>query len=97
MKSVVLCFALAFTTTALSQNSNKCVIGRAKGAAHQCLQGYTISGYDEAIGICFNGATYRSVSFYGIPKFYEAGQNPLPRLLATVEFNCDGEVTVVCY
>jgi hypothetical protein len=95
----VLCF-----TSAQAQSDNS-LEGRARGAAHECLQPYQGGTYEitsntDVTGICFvEGFTHR-VSFYAGPKCN--GKGPCPAfptvLVATVDFGCEGEIlNVTCY
>jgi|GEM_PF-6879942 len=100
----VLCMLL-FLTTAKAQSNDNSLEGRARGAAHECLQPYHNGTYEitsstDPVSICFvQGFIYR-VSFYAGPKCN--GQGPCPafptRLVATVDFGCEGEIlAVTCY
>jgi hypothetical protein len=95
----VLCFASA------EAQSTSSLEGRARGAAHDCLDAYRGGTYEittstDVTGICFvEGFTYR-VSIYAGPKCN--GKGPCPTfptvLVATVDFGCEGEIlNVTCY
>lgn len=100
------CLMLLFLTNVKAQaTSDNALEGKARGAAHECLQAYTGGVYEitsttEVTGICFvQGFTYR-VSFYAGPKCNGTGPCPAfpTRLVATVDFGCAGEVFgVTCY
>lgn len=99
MKSLVLFFALAFTTVVSAQNNDNGLIGKAKGAAHECLteaHGMEIFSSVETFGICFVSGELKRVTFYAVPKCH---QEPCPkymvRTIATVDFDCEGNIIAV--
>jgi hypothetical protein len=99
----VLCMLL-FLTTARAQSTNENSLeGRARGAAHECLQqyngNYDITATTDVTGICFvQGFTYR-VTFTARPKCSGPGACPFfAVLVASVDFGCEGElIGVTCY
>lgn len=100
------CLMLLFFTNVKAQaTSDNALEGKARGAAHECLQGYNSGSFEittstEVTGICFvEGFLYR-VSIYVGPKCNGTGPCPaFPTVLAaTVDFGCGGEVFgVTCY
>jgi hypothetical protein len=94
---VVLCLGI---TTTLNAQNDQALIGKARGAAHECLAqfegNYEINAFVDVTGICFvSGNTYR-VTFSAGPKCPPNHICPLFIILvATVEFDCDGNVTYV--
>jgi hypothetical protein len=101
----VLLMCLCFTNVKAQATNDNALEGKARGAAHECLDAYhsgiyEISSSTEVTGICFvEGFTYR-VSFYAGPKCNGTGPCPaFPTVLvATVDFGCEGEVfAVTCY
>ncbi|MGV3631803.1 MAG: hypothetical protein ACO1O6_11390 [Bacteroidota bacterium] len=87
---------MAFAATAQSDNS---YIGKARGAAHECLndfQGYRITATVEETAICFVSGSLHRVTFIASPNC--APNEPCPMiaiLVATVEFDCDGNAYLV--
>ena len=77
------------------------LIGKARGAAHDCLQQYhsagvTISANVEATGICFVSGSLHKVTFYTTVKCHnEPCPKPFSVLVATVYFDCDNNVSLV--
>jgi hypothetical protein len=101
----VLCMLLFLTTVKAQSTNPNALEGRARGAAHECLQPYHSGIYEitastDVTGICFvQGFTYR-VSFYAGPKCNGTGPCPTfpTRLIATVDFGCEGEILAMnCY
>ncbi|MCW3071542.1 MAG: hypothetical protein JWO44_1432 [Bacteroidetes bacterium] len=105
----VLCMLLFLTNvkaqTSSSQSNSHSLEGRARHAAHDCLQPYhggiyEITASTTTTGICFvQGFTHR-VSFYAGPKCNGTGPCPTfpTRLIATVDFGCEDEIiAVTCY
>lgn len=78
------------------------LIGKARGAAHECIQPYVsqgiaIDGSVSAVGECsVKGGGLHTVSFYTTTHCH---QEPCPRpasiLVATVYFDCDDKVISV--
>ena len=108
MKKTILTIATALTLVftsgiAKAQNGNndQDLIGKAKGAAHECLNEYRSEGIDiaasvETTGICFVSGSLHKVSFYTTVR---CNNEPCPRpasvLIATVYFDCDDNVMSV--
>ncbi|MFL5753015.1 MAG: hypothetical protein ACJ76F_06380 [Bacteroidia bacterium] len=102
--SVIFVFVATFSANAQSGNDNS-LIGKARGAAHECLQPYHGSFYQidasvETIAICFVSGELSRVTFTAGPNC--SGPGPCPafptRIIATVEFDCEGNVaSVTCY
>jgi hypothetical protein len=94
------------TVSAQSDNENS-LIGRAHGAAAQCLSdahmpGYEINAQIETNAICFAGGFLQTVTFYQSPACHGNPSDPCPRpatrIVAEVTFGCEGEViSVTCY
>lgn len=99
---LVVVFALAaITNSVTAQTNNQNLVGKARGAAHECLRQYVSNGIAvgasvETTGICFVSGSMHKVSFYTTIK---CQQEPCPRpasvLIATVYFDCDDNVTSV--
>lgn len=89
----------AFATFAQSDNS---LIGKARGAAHECLQDYNgkdwnVTASVNDVAICFVSGTIKEVVFiaYHAPSPYI---RIAPIVIARVQFGCDGEiVSTECY
>ena len=106
MKKLVLGFAavcmITFASMAQS-SSDQGLIGRAKGAAHECLQNapttWEINGYAETLGICFvDGFITRVTLAASFRCHTEVCPKIADRIIATVDFGCDGEIIgVTCY
>lgn len=93
---------LGANVNAQSNNDNN-LIGKARGAAAQCLsyyhsQGIAIGASVEATGICFVSGSLHKVTFYTTIKCHnEPCPKPASYLVATVYFDCDNNVSsVVC-
>lgn len=95
--------ALLFVGTSVNaQNVNdNNLIGKARGAAANCINAYTSHGVAvaaqvETTGICFVSGELHKVSFYTTVKCH---QEPCPKpasiLVATVYFDCEDNVTLV--
>lgn len=99
--SIVTIFLLSFVS--FSQSNDNSLIGKAKGAAHECLQnapsGWQISGSTETIGICFVEGFITRVTLYAEFRCHsENCPKVAARLLATVDFDCEGNViSSTCY
>ena len=87
--------------SAQSNNNNNNLIGKARGAAANCLnnyysQGIAIAANVQTTGICFVSGSLNKVDFYTTVKCH---QEPCPKpasyLIATVYFDCDNNVTSV--
>jgi len=89
-------------TSVNAQNTNNNnLIGKARGAAADCINNYTSQGIAvaagvETTGICFVSGELHKVTFYTTVKCH---QEPCPKpasiLVATVYFDCDDNVTLV--
>jgi len=103
--TVAFLFCMLLTTkvtNAQSQNEDA-LIGRARGAAHECLQaarepGYEFVGQSETTSICFASGFLTTVTFYKVPVCHD---EPCPRPVAVpvaeVNFGCDGQLlSVTC-
>lgn len=108
MKKTILSIvtAIAFVmignaASAQSNNNDNNLIGRARGAASECLtpylsQGYAIDGQVETTGICFVSGSMHSVTFYTTSHCNnEPCPKPFSKLVATVYFDCDNNVMSV--
>ena len=88
------------TLNAQSTNNNN-LIGKARGAASNCLnyyysQGISIGASVETTGICFVSGELHKVSFYTTVKCHnEPCPKPASVLVATVYFDCENKVTSV--
>jgi hypothetical protein len=84
-----------------AQSSDQSLIGKARGAAHECLTPYLSNGTAvdasvETYSICFVSGELQKVSFYTTVRCHtEPCPRPASVLIATVYFGCDGEVTFV--
>ena len=105
IKATAVVLFMTFCFTNANAQSDNSLEGRARGAAHECLQPYHGGLYEittstDVTGICFvEGFTHR-VSIYAGPKCN--GNGPCPTfptvLVATVDFGCEGEImNVICY
>lgn len=95
--------AISFLTfsTVLSQNDNG-LIGRARGAAADCLNDYNgnnwiVSSSVNIVGSCFAGGFITEVSFSARPVSLPCGEEgcpppALPIIIASVQFGCGGEI-----
>ncbi len=101
IKIVALFVALAFSANSNAQESNdQCLIARAIAASHQCLGqdpgGLDINGFVETTGICYVSGETKKVTVFAAPKCHH---HPCPmyasRLVATVEFDCEGNIASV--
>ncbi|MCE3294624.1 MAG: hypothetical protein K0R65_338 [Crocinitomicaceae bacterium] len=81
----------AFAATAQSENS---YIGKARGFAHDCLndyQGYRITASVQETAICIVSGSLHQVTFTATPDCQPNVPCPAVAILvATVEFDCDG-------
>jgi len=108
MKRTILSVVTALTfvmigsaANAQSNNNDNNLIGKARGAANECLnpyvsQGIAIAASVETTGICFVSGELHQVSFYTTVRCH---QEPCPKpasiLVATVYFDCDDNVMSV--
>jgi hypothetical protein len=107
MKKIVMLVSatLAFvacTSTIKAQNGNdQQLIGKARGAAHECLQPYLSSGIAvdanvETTGICFVSGGLHKVTFYTTVRCnVEPCPRPASEIIATVYFGCEDTVMSV--
>lgn len=93
---------VAISTSVNAQSSNdQNLIGKARGAAHDCLNTYLSNGVAvdasvETTGICFVSGSLHKVTFYTTVKCHnEPCPKPASVLIATVYFGCDDNVTSV--
>lgn len=94
---------LGLSAGSLFAQSDNGLIGRARGAAHDCLNDF--NGKDwiimESVGVigsCFVDGFITQVTFSARPVVQPCGGEqpcyppPLPIVVATVTFGCDGEI-----
>lgn len=104
-KSIVALVAIfAFSFSVNAQSNDQALIGKARAAASQCLTPYITDGIAidatvETVGICFVEGFTKQVKFYTTVRCH---QEPCPKpasvLVATVTFDCDGNVQdILCY
>lgn len=94
-------FTLLTVSATFAQNDNS-LIGRARGAAHECLGDFNGPDWDvkasvNDLGICFVSGTIKEVVFiaYHAPSPYARF---MPIVVARVQFGCNGEiVSTECY
>lgn len=95
---ITIMFTLTANNTKAQSTNDNALIGRAQGAAHECINearqpGYEISGQIETIGICFNGGFITKVTFYKTPVCHqEPCPRPIAEPVAEVTFGCEGEI-----
>jgi hypothetical protein len=99
MLFVGMCLA-AVTTVSAQSNNDQYLIAKAKVAAHDCLHdvapGVEVDASVETYSICFVSGDLQKVVFYTTVKCHqEPCQKIMSRLVATVYFGCDNEVTSV--
>ncbi|MCE3297181.1 MAG: hypothetical protein K0R65_2895 [Crocinitomicaceae bacterium] len=94
--------------SAFAQNDNG-LIGKARGAAHECLQPFhgndwIVNASVNTLSICFVSGFIQEVMFTAQPANQgpvggEEGHPPaLPIVIAVVQFGCDGEIiSSSCY
>lgn len=96
--------AFLFLGTSLNaQNggNNNGLIGKARGAASDCINNYTAQGYDiaanvETTGICFVSGSLHKVTFYAKVKCNsEICPQVMAAMIASVYFDCDNNVSSV--
>lgn len=96
--------AFLFLGTSLSaQNggNDNGLIGKARGAASDCVNNYTAQGYDiaanvETTGICFVSGSLHKVTLYAKFKCNsEICPQVMSALVAIVYFDCNNTVTSV--
>jgi hypothetical protein len=100
---VVAMFAfMAISNSVNAQSSNdEALIGKARGAAHDCLNTYLSNGIAvdasvETTGICFVSGELHKVVFYTTVRCHnEPCPKPASVLIATVYFDCDNNATSV--
>lgn len=92
---------LAGTSLNAQNGNDNGLIGKARGAASQCINNYTQQGYDivggvETTGICFVSGELHKVTFWAKVKCNsEICPQVMAALVATVYFDCDNNVTSV--
>lgn len=92
---------LAGTSLNAQNGNDNNLIGKARGAASQCINDYTAQGYDivggvETTGICFVSGSLHKVTFYAKVKCQnEICPQVMAALVATVYFDCDNNVSSV--
>lgn len=107
MKKTIYAFATLLMLTVMSvsvkaqSSSDEALIGKARGAAHDCLQPFLSNGTQidasvETTSICFVSGELHKVVFYTTTNCHPT---PCPAILsvlvATVYFDCDNNVTSV--
>jgi hypothetical protein len=97
-------FTLSANTANAQPSNDAALIGRATGAAHECINaarepGFEITGQVETTSICIVSGFITTVKFYKTPVcHHEPCPRPIPVLVAEVTFGCDGEViNVTCF
>ena len=91
---------LGANLSAQSGNDNN-LIGKARGAAADCLneyhsQGIAIAANVQTTGICFVSGSLHKVDFYTTINCHKQPcPKPFSVLVATVYFDCDNNVTSV--
>lgn len=98
-------FAMISISATFAQNDNG-LIGRAQGAAHECLQNFNSSDWNinanvNDVAICFVSGTIKEVVFIATPKLPK-GIYPMVRIMpivvARVQFDCNGDIiSTDCY
>lgn len=90
---------LAISANGLFAQSPQGYEGRARGAVQQCLQDYSGPGWEVwttsgVVGTCFVDGFLYEVNFVARPEtnFCEDCPPPLPIIIATVRFDCDGTI-----
>jgi len=92
---------LAGTSLNAQSGNDNGLIGKARGAAADCINDYTAQGYDivggvETTGICFVSGSLHKVTFYAKMKCHsEICPMVMTALVATVYFDCDDNVSSV--
>lgn len=92
---------LAGTSLNAQNGNDNNLIGKARGAASQCINDYTAQGYDivggvETTGICFVSGSLHKVTFWAKVKCNsEICPQVMAALVATVYFDCDNNVSSV--
>jgi hypothetical protein len=93
---------MAFSNSVNAQSYDQNLIGKARGAAHECLTPYVSNGTAiaagvETTGICFVSGELHKVTFYTTVRCHTEPCRPKPAsiLIATVYFDCDDNVMSV--
>lgn len=92
---------LAGTSLNAQNGNDNGLIGKARGAAANCINDYTAQGYNivggvETTGICFVSGSMHKVTFYAQMKCNsEICPMVMAALVATVYFDCDNNITSV--
>lgn len=101
LKPIAIIAFLSFGATVNAQSNNNNLIGKARGAAANCLNNYYSEGIAigasvETTGICFVSGELHKVTFYTTIKCHnEPCPKPASYLVATVYFDCSDNVTSV--
>jgi hypothetical protein len=101
LKSIGVAAFLFFGATLTAQTNDNNLIGKARGAAADCLnnyysQGIAIAAGVETTGICFVSGELHKVNFYTTVRCHnEPCPKPASVLVATVYFDCDNNVSLV--
>ncbi|MBI1836668.1 MAG: hypothetical protein HYR91_05330 [Flavobacteriia bacterium] len=105
-KLFTLTVTLLLSATSLFAQDDNSLIGRAKGAAHNCLQDFNSNQWNitanvNDISICFVDGTIKEVTFIATPKL-SGDIYPLVRIMpiviASVQFDCNGNIiSEACY
>lgn len=99
--TAVIAFLFFGASLSAQSNNDNSLIGKARGAASNCLnnfysQGISVAASVETTGICFVSGALHKVTFYTTVKCHT---EPCPKvasmLVATVYFDCDNNVTLV--
>lgn len=97
----VICAATVQQAAAQSDAGDNGLIGKARAAAHECIQPYQgnweINATVETTGICLVSGNLHRVTIYAGPKC--PPNQPcimmVSQIIATVDFDCDGNVVHV--
>jgi hypothetical protein len=103
MIAFVLCLSLTTKMASAQATTEDALIGRARGAAHECLNavrepGFEFIGQSETTSICFAGGFLTTVTFYKVAVcHHEPCPRPIAVPVAEVHFGCDGQIlSVTC-
>jgi hypothetical protein len=98
--TAALLFAFSVVTVNAQSNDNS-LIGKARGAAHECLTPYLnshdVDAFADVTGICIAGGFLHRVTFTAGPKCPPNQVCPLfpTVIIATVDFDCEGNIIAV--
>lgn len=106
MKSIlkpiaVMAFLVFGANVNAQSNNDNALIGKARGAAADCVNNYTAQGYDiaasvETTGICFVSGSLHKVTLYAKVKCNsEICPQVMAALVAIVYFDCNNNVSSV--